>query len=293
MCSPWMNQNRPSPLRFGSLSSTISSMRQTKRSAAWWVVPGVLCWTVVASAAPDARTLRTWKAKCASCHGEDGKGATDQGRKMAVEDLTTSKWQRRFTDAQIRSVITTGFKRTSKAGVAQEMDAYDLPAEQVDALLGLLRSLGPAEVAAPEPKAEAKPEPKAEAKPEPKAEPKPEPKPEPKAEPKPDAKKADKPKADAKAAEAERKRAEAAIAGAATEQFLVPAGAFASAEKVQELVDKLRAEGLPHFTERITTSKGERTRVRVGPFPSKAAADKAVEQLKGMGLAPGKVVRRP
>lgn len=145
------------------------------------------------------------------------------------------------------------------------------------------------EAKAEPPKAEAKAEPKAA----PKAEPKPEPKPEPKAEPKPDAKKADKPKADAKAAEAERKRAEAAIAGAATEQFLVPAGAFASAEKVQELVDKLKAEGLPHFTERITTSKGERTRVRVGPFPSKAAADKAVEQLKGMGLAPGKVVRRP
>lgn len=144
------------------------------------------------------------------------------------------------------------------------------------------------EPVAPEAKAEA-PAPKPEAKPEPKAAPKAEPKPE----PKPEAEKADKPKADAKAAEAERKRAEAAMSGAATEQFLVPAGAYASAEKLQELVDKLKAEGLPHFSERITTSKGERTRVRVGPFPSRAAADKAAEQLKGMGLAPGKVIRRP
>jgi len=145
------------------------------------------------------------------------------------------------------------------------------------------------EPVAPEAKADA---PKVEAKAEAKAAPKAEPKPEPKAEPKPDAKKVDKPKAEAKA-DAERKRAEAAMAGAATEQYLVPAGAFASTEKLQELVDKLKAEGLPHFTERVTTSKGERTRVRVGPFPSKAAADKAAEQLKGMGLAPGKAVRRP
>ena len=29
----------------------------------------------------DPRVKRAWKAKCASCHGEDGKGDTEQAKK--------------------------------------------------------------------------------------------------------------------------------------------------------------------------------------------------------------------
>lgn len=119
----------------------------------------MLLGATMAHAAPDAKTQRTWRAKCASCHGEDGKGATDQGRKLAVSDLTTREWQARFTDAQLRAAVENGLKRTTKAGVAQEMDGYKskLQADQIDALVALMRALGPAG-AAP---AESKPAPAA------------------------------------------------------------------------------------------------------------------------------------
>ena len=151
-------------------------------------------------------------------------------------------------------------------------------------------------LAKPEPPA-SKPEPSAlkpeapVAKPELKAEPQSEARSAPPAASSMDAKADRKPKPES-ASDEERKRAEAAIAGTTPEQFVVPVGAFASAEKVQEVLDKLKAEGLPGFTELVTTSKGERTRVRAGPFLSRAAADKASARLKEAGLSPGKVLRR-
>ena len=130
---------------------------------------------------------------------------------------------------------------------------------------------------------------------EPKAEPKAEPKPEPKAEPRPEAKAEPAPKPAPKKPEppsdAERKRAEAALAGSA--QFVVPVAALSSPEKLKELVDTLSAAKLPHYTEPVATTKGTVTRVRVGPFPSKEAAQQALEKLKGMGPKPGNVINRP
>lgn len=153
------------------------------------------------------------------------------------------------------------------------------------------RSEAPA--AKPEPSA-VKPEAPV-SRPEPKPEAKGEAKPEPAAASAPDARadaKTDRKPRPESVSEEERKRAEAALSGTTPEQFVVPVGAFASAEKVQEVLDKLKAEGMAGFTERITTSKGERTRVRAGPFPSRAAADKASARLKEAGLSPGKVIRR-
>jgi DedD protein len=115
----------------------------------------------------------------------------------------------------------------------------------------------------------------------------------PAAAPKPEAKAEDKPAAQAaaKAAapEAEKKRAEAAIGG---EQFVVPVAALASAEKVKELVARLSEAKLPYYTEPVATAQGQVTRVRVGPFDDRAAAEKAAERLKTLGLKPGNVATR-
>lgn len=141
--------------------------------------------------------------------------------------------------------------------------------------------------------APAAPAPEPAAKPAGQPEPKPEPRPEAKPEPKPDAKAEAKAPAKAPAAatgEAERKRAEAALAGA--EQFIVPVAALASADKLKELTDALAAAKIPHYTEPIATAKGTVTRVRAGPYASRAAAEKALQQLKGLGLKPGNVTTR-
>jgi cytochrome c len=108
---------------------------------------GVLCALSVGdlsqpAAATDKKTERLWKAKCSSCHGLDGKGATTQGKKMAVQDLTTAEWQKRFTDAQMIDVTNKGLKR-DKNGVKQEMDAYSalLKPGDAEALVAFMRSL--------------------------------------------------------------------------------------------------------------------------------------------------------
>lgn len=133
------------------------------------------------------------------------------------------------------------------------------------------------------PKAESAP--KAEAKSEPKPEPKPEAKPEAKADEKPAAQAAAKPAAP----DAEKQRAEAAMSG---EQFVVPVAALANADKVKELVARLTEAKLPYYTERISTAQGQVTRVRVGPFDDRSAAEKAAERLKMLGLKPGSIATK-
>jgi DedD protein len=85
------------------------------------------------------------------------------------------------------------------------------------------------------------------------------------------------------AADAEKQRAEAALAG---EQFIVPAGAYLDPAGV---IEKLRAAKIPYYTEPIATKDGPVTRVRAGPFASRESAEKVVKQLKDLGLKPGNV----
>ncbi len=89
---------------------------------------------------------------------------------------------------------------------------------------------------------------------------------------------------------AEQKRAEAALTGATGgEQFMVPAGAYVDPSGV---VEKLKEAKVPYYTEPIATKQGTVTRVRAGPFASREAAEKALEQLRGLGLKPGNVASR-
>ncbi len=70
------------------------------------------------------------------------------------------------------------------------------------------------------------------------------------------------------------------------EQIVFQVGAFASADKVKAIVDQLKTAKLPHYTESVATSGGSVTRVRLGPFTSKSAADKAMGRAKALGLNP-------
>ncbi len=123
----------------------------------------------------------------------------------------------------------------------------------------------------------------------PKAEPKAEPKPEPKAEPKPVEKKAPPAPKPAEKAPAPPKAAEKpapapAPAPSSGEKYVAQVGAFASAEKVKEITDQLTTAKLAHYVETVATSKGPVTRIRLGPYDSKEAAEKARERAKALGL---------
>jgi DedD protein len=70
------------------------------------------------------------------------------------------------------------------------------------------------------------------------------------------------------------------------EEYVVQVGAFANAQGV---IAKLEAAKMPYYTEAI---QGNLTRVRAGPFATREAAEKALEQLKGLGFEPGTVSPR-
>ncbi|MGB4115832.1 MAG: SPOR domain-containing protein [Polaromonas sp.] len=132
----------------------------------------------------------------------------------------------------------------------------------------------PAAPVASAPKKEAEPVAKPEAKPAPKAEAKPEPKPE--------AKPA--PKADDGARAKALLDGQTATTAASTERLVVQVGAFADTDKAQEVRLKLEKAGLKTYTQVAETKDGKRIRVRVGPFASKAEAEKAASKIKTLDL---------
>lgn len=76
----------------------------------------------------------------------------------------------------------------------------------------------------------------------------------------------------------------AAASPAGAERFIVQVGAFADADKARDARLKLEKAGLKTYTHVAETKDGKRTRVRVGPFASRAEADKAADRIKGLDL---------
>jgi mono/diheme cytochrome c family protein len=91
-----------------------------------------------AHADTNPKTARTFKAKCASCHGADGKGQTEQGQKMHIADMTKPEWQKSKTDADIKNAIENGVKKEGA-----EMEGYKdkLPPADIEALVAYVRTL--------------------------------------------------------------------------------------------------------------------------------------------------------
>lgn len=96
-------------------------------------------------------------------------------------------------------------------------------------------------------------------------------------------------KESAKVQLAEARRAEALLND---EGYIVPLGAYANPENARQVRDKAAAAGFESYAEKVQGPKGEQTRVRAGPFQSKAAAEKAREKLKSLGLTVGQVAQR-
>ncbi len=71
---------------------------------------------------------------------------------------------------------------------------------------------------------------------------------------------------------------------ATEERLAVQVGAFADAGKAREARLKLDRAGLKTYIQEVHTKDGLRIRVRVGPFSSRAEADKAAEKIKKLDL---------
>jgi cytochrome c553 len=92
-----------------------------------------------ARAEVDKKAEKSWKSKCASCHGADGKAETDMGKKAGIPNYADSAFQKSKTDDQLKSAIANGVK-TDKG----EMEGYKekLSGEEIDNLVKLVRSFG-------------------------------------------------------------------------------------------------------------------------------------------------------
>ncbi len=67
-------------------------------------------------------------------------------------------------------------------------------------------------------------------------------------------------------------------------RFIVQFGAFSDAAKAQEVRQQVEKTGLKTYSQVAKTADGERIRVRVGPFTSRAEADKAAAKIKALNL---------
>jgi mono/diheme cytochrome c family protein len=83
-------------------------------------------------AAQDGPTL--YKAKCAMCHGPDGKGETPMGKKLNIRDLGSPEVQKQ-TDAELTTIMSKG------KGKMPPFEAK-LTAEQIGQVLAHIRELG-------------------------------------------------------------------------------------------------------------------------------------------------------
>lgn len=111
-----------------------------------------------------------------------------------------------------------------------------------------------------------------------------------------------KPEAPSAAANDEARRAAAILAGqspapapaaaAAGAPHLILIGAFANQANVDNLRKKLGEQGIKTFTEPLDSPQGKKIRVRAGPFPSRDAAEKALEKMKRIGVS-GVVAPKP
>lgn len=85
------------------------------------VVGLALCST---PAAADAAA--NYKAKCAMCHGADGKGDTAAGKKMGVHDFASPEVQK-ASDADLIAITTKGKnKMPAYSGKLSDADIKDL-----------------------------------------------------------------------------------------------------------------------------------------------------------------------
>ena len=111
-----------------------------RKTASWiagvTVIAVALATIMVLSAgakADAAATEATYKAKCAMCHGPDGKGETATGKIMKVKDFSSEEIQK-MSDADLTSVISLG---------KGKMPPYKtFRAEQLKDLVAYVRAFG-------------------------------------------------------------------------------------------------------------------------------------------------------
>jgi DedD protein len=70
-----------------------------------------------------------------------------------------------------------------------------------------------------------------------------------------------------------------------TGAFIIQVSALSDASKAKQMHASIAAAGVKSYTQVVKTAKGDVTRVRAGPFSSRAEAERARDKLKAIGLS--------
>jgi len=102
------------------------------------IAAGIFAMGLSTTAFADA--ANDYKAKCSSCHGQDGKGQTKMGKKLNIKDLTAAAVQDALTDESIIKQITDGVKDEKTGKDRMPALGKKLSAEQIKALVPIVRA---------------------------------------------------------------------------------------------------------------------------------------------------------
>ena len=93
------------------------------------LIAGAVCIVSLPLRSAPASGADTYKAKCAMCHGQDGKGQTPMGLKFKIRDLSSADVQKQ-SDAELTAVINNGkppmpgYAKTLSAAEIRDLVAY-------------------------------------------------------------------------------------------------------------------------------------------------------------------------
>jgi cytochrome c6 len=91
-----------------------------------------------ALAATAAEPKENWATSCARCHGADGKGQTNMGKRLNCKDYTDASVQAALTDEAAFKAIREGFKNSDGKTVMKP--ATNLSDDDIKGLVAYLRA---------------------------------------------------------------------------------------------------------------------------------------------------------
>lgn len=98
--------------------------------------------TLAAAVSSRAATAaENWENNCASCHGEDGKAQTKQGKKLKLRDYTDSAVQAKFKDDEMLKAILDGVTENGKERMKGYKDEFEMPEKEAKELVEFIRKL--------------------------------------------------------------------------------------------------------------------------------------------------------
>lgn len=86
-----------------------------------------------------ATAEENWENSCASCHGDDGKGQTKQGKKLKLRDYTDAEVQAKFKDDEMLKAILDGVIENGKERMKGFKD--EIPEAEAKDLVAYIRKL--------------------------------------------------------------------------------------------------------------------------------------------------------